>query len=113
MVLNKLAKRQVTEMDTALSQFSIGAAFFTCQSCENTMVPRKDEKQTKLLCLQNIRFFKSGHPISAPSSKLESADSIAVTIKMQKNNQKHNTVIHEWMGNATLCPVLQSAPIIN
>ena len=33
-VLDKLAKRQVTELDIVLSQLTIGAAFFACRSCE-------------------------------------------------------------------------------
>jgi hypothetical protein len=64
-------------------------------------------KRTKLLCLQNIRFFKDGHLLSALSDNLEFADSMAVTFKMQKNNQKHDTVIHSWTDDPILCPVLQ------
>jgi hypothetical protein len=38
---------------------------------------------------------------------LELADSIAVTFKMQKNNNKHDKVIHGWTGASNLCPVSQ------
>jgi hypothetical protein len=76
-------------MDIALEQLSIRAAFFACPSCVYLMVPRKDEKQTKLLCVRNIRVFK------------------AITFEMQKNEQKHKTVIHGWTNDATLYPVLQ------
>jgi hypothetical protein len=67
----------------------------------------------KLLCLRNIRFFKDGHFISAPSAELESADCIGVTFKMQENDQKTDTVIHGRTYNATLCPVLQLARVVN
>jgi hypothetical protein len=67
-MLDKLAKRQVTELDIALGKLTIGAAFFTCRSCEYLTVPKREERHTKLLCLQNIRFFKDGHLNLAPSA---------------------------------------------
>jgi hypothetical protein len=103
-VLNKLAKCQVTELDIALEQLTIGAAFFACHSCKYSTVPRREEKCTKLLCLQNIRFFRDGHLISVPSADLESADSVATTFEMQKNDMMYNTVIHGRMDNPVLCP---------
>ena len=38
-VLDELAKRQVSELDKAISQLTIGAAFFACCSCEYLKVP--------------------------------------------------------------------------
>jgi hypothetical protein len=94
-VLNELAKHQVTELDIALGQVTIKTAFFACHSCEYlNVVPKREERCTKLLCLQNIRFFKDGHLIPAPSANLESADSVAITFKMQKNDSKFDTVIN-------------------
>jgi hypothetical protein len=86
-VLNKLAKHQVAELDIALGQLTIGAAFFACCSCEYSTVPKREERCTKLLCLQNIRFFKDRHLILAPSANLESADSMAITFEMLKNEE--------------------------
>ena len=108
-VLEELAKRQVTELDIALSQLTIGAAFFACRSCEYSVVPKTEERRTKLLCLKNIRFFKKGHLISAPSADLEFADSVAVTFEMQKNDSKFDTVIHGRTDDPVLCPVLRWA----
>ncbi len=104
-VLDKLAKRQVTELDRAVAQLTINAAFFACRSCEYLKVPRREMKRTKLLCLRNIRFFKNGHLLLAPSNDLEFAYSVAVTFEMQKNEEKHETVIHGWTDNPVLCPV--------
>jgi hypothetical protein len=112
-VLEELAKRQVTELDIALSQLTIGAAFFACRSCEYSVVPKTEERRTKLLCLKNIRFFKKGHLISAPSADLEFADSVAVTFEMQKNDSKFDTVIHGRTDDPVLCPVLQWARLVN
>jgi hypothetical protein len=112
-VFDELAKRQVTELDRAIVQLTISTAFFACCSCEYLKVPRRDMKCTKLLCLRNIIFFKDRPLISALSDSLELANSIAVTFKRQKNDNKHDTVIHGWTYNANFCPVLQLACLVN
>jgi hypothetical protein len=112
-VFDELAKRQVTELDRANVQLTISAAFFACHSYKYLKVPWWDMKCTKLLCLRNIRFFKEGHLISAPSNSLELVNSVAVTFEMQKNVNKHDTVIHGWTDVANLCPVLQWACLVN
>jgi hypothetical protein len=113
-VLDELAKPQVTDLDKAIVQITIGTAFFACCSCKNLKVPRREIKRTKLLCLRNIRFFKDGQLILAPSYNLELADGMVVTFEMQNNNdQKHNTVIRRRTDDATLCPVLQWAHLVN
>jgi hypothetical protein len=81
----------MTELDITLAQLTIGAAFFACHSCKYSIVPKTEERWTKLLCLQNIRFFKDGHLILAPSIDLELADSVAITFEMQKNNSKYHS----------------------
>ena len=70
-------------------------------------------KCTKLLCLCNIRFFKDGHLLSTPSAILKFADSVAVTFEMQKNEQKHETIIHGRTDDSVLCPVKQWALLVN
>ena len=62
-------------------------------------------KRKKLLCLRNIRFLKNGNLLPAPSDNLEFADSIAVMLEMQKNEEKHDTVIHSGTDDSVLCPV--------
>jgi hypothetical protein len=70
-------------------------------------------KRTKLLCLRNIRFFRDRRLLSTPLDSLELADSVAVTFEMQKNEQKHETVIHGWTDDPILCPVKQWARLVN
>jgi hypothetical protein len=70
-------------------------------------------KRTKLLCLQNIGFFKDGQLLLAPLDNLEFTDSIAVTFKVQKNDQKHDTMIQGRTDDPILCPVLQWACLVN
>jgi hypothetical protein len=105
-VFDEIAKRQVTQLDRAIVQLTICAAFFACHPCEYLKVPWWDMKCTKLLCLRNIRFFKDGHLISVPADSLELANSVAVTFEVQKNDNKHGTVIHGQTDNPNLCPVL-------
>ena len=112
-VLDEVAKRSSTELEIALAQLSIGAAFFACRSCEYSKVPKGDERRTKLLCLRNVRLFRDRRLISTPFTDLESADSVAITFEMQKNDEKHNTVIHGRTDDPTLCPVLQWGRLVN
>jgi hypothetical protein len=99
---DKLSKRQVTDLDKAIAQLTMSPAFFACCSCKYLNVPRRELKRTKLLCLQNISFFKDRCLLVALSDNLEFAESVAVTFKMQKNNQKHDTVIRGWTDNPVL-----------
>jgi hypothetical protein len=70
-------------------------------------------KRTKLLCLQNIRFFMDRQLLLAPLDNLEFADNVAVTFEMQKMTRKHDTVIHGRTDDPILCPVLQWACLVN
>jgi hypothetical protein len=70
-------------------------------------------KRTKLLCLQNIRFFTDRQLLLAPLDNLEFADSVAMTFEMQRNDQKHDTVIHSRTDDPILRPVLQWAHLVN
>ena len=112
-VLKELAKRQVSELDRAVSQLTICAGFFAYRSCEYLKVPRREMKRTNLLCLRNIRLFKDGRLLSTPSDALEFADSVAVTFEMQKNEMKHETIIHGRTDDPVLCPVKQWARLVN
>ena len=38
-VLNELAKCQVTDHDRAITQLTVGAAFFACRTCKYSKVP--------------------------------------------------------------------------
>ena len=113
-VLNEFAKHQVTETNKTITQFTIGEAFFACRSCEySSKVPRREQKCAKLLCLRKICFFKVRHLMPTQSDDLESADSMAITFNMHKNNQKNETVIHGRREDSFWCPVLQWACLVS
>jgi hypothetical protein len=112
-VLDELAKHQITKTDKGITQLTICAAFFACRLCEYSKVPRSKEKCTKLLRLQNICFFKNRRQLQLQSNDLESADSMAITFKMQKNDEKFDTVTHGRTDDSVLCPVLQWACLVS
>ncbi len=47
-VLDELAKHQVTELDIALGQLTIGAAFFARRSYKYSAVPKREERRTNV-----------------------------------------------------------------
>ena len=88
-VIAELGKRQMTEMERAIAQLAMGAYFFACRSCEYLKVPQDEKRCTDILKMRNVRFFKHGIQLHAPSQLLESADSVSLMFEMQKN--KRNT----------------------
>jgi hypothetical protein len=46
-VLNKLSKRQATDLDKAIVQLTISAAFFACCSCKYLNVPKRKNEKNK------------------------------------------------------------------
>ncbi len=112
-VLDKLAKRQATKTDKGITQLTIGTAFFACRPL-NTPKSRKAKKNAQnCYDSKNICFFKSGHQLPLQSNNLELADSMATTFKMQKNDEKFDTVTHGRADDSVLCPVLQWARLVS
>lgn len=112
-VISELWKRQNTETEMALAQLTVGAYFFACRSCEYLKVPQDEKRRTDILKLRNIRFFKDGKQVHAPSPDLCMADSVSLTFEMQKNQEKHDTVTHGATGHEFLCPVKQWVAVVN
>ncbi len=102
-------------VDPKPTYFTAGycTAFFACRSCQYLKVSRREHKHTKLLCLRNIRYFKDGHLMPTQSDDSESADSLTITFKMQKNDQMNDTVIHCRTDDSVLCPILQWARLVS
>lgn len=112
-VISELWKRQNTETEKALAQLTVGAYFFACRSCEYLKVPNDEKRRTDILKLRNIRFFKDGKQVHAPSADLRLADSVSLTFEMQKNQEKFDTVTHGATDHEFLCPVKQWAAVVN
>ena len=112
-VISELWKRQNTESERALAQLTVAAYFFACRSCEYLKVPQDEKRRTDILKLRNIRFFKNGKQVHAPSPDLSTADSVSLTFETQKNQEKFDTVTHGTTGHEFLCPVKQWAAVAN
>ena len=63
---------------------AIGALFFGIQSCEYLGVQRAEEKQTKLLGIRNIQFFKDNVIMDKKLENIKNADYLAITMESKK-----------------------------
>jgi hypothetical protein len=100
-------------MEKAPYQLTVAAYFFACQSCEYLKVPQDQKCWTNILKLCNIRFFKDGKQVHAPSPDLHLPDSVSLMFEMQKNQKKFDTVTHSSTSHEFLCPVKQWAAVVN
>ena len=91
-VLRVLAELQVTELQRAIIQLSIGAYFFACRSCEYLLIPQAEKRRTDILRIRNIRFFSDGRELSHNDSCLEYADCVSITFEFQKKDERNDTV---------------------
>lgn len=73
-------------MDKTMSELFIGAFFFAMRSCKYLFIsgPRK----TKLLALQNIRFYQVKSLLLHNNNLLHLADTVSITFEVQKKNFK-------------------------
>ena len=111
-VISLIVKVNMTKTQKATTQLIIGVFFFACHSCECLQVQHPDKKQTKILTLANIAFFKDDVKIPhlQPAS-LGSAIRVTIFFISQKNGQKNKMITQLKMGEAILCPVIQWATI--
>jgi hypothetical protein len=90
-----------------MTQLIVGTFFFACRSCKYLQVPKPEEKQTKILTLENIGFYKDN--IKLPllqTSERATADRISITFVLQKNGRKNNTITQWRTNDKVLCPVI-------
>ncbi len=111
-VIAKIAKRNLTELQRAISQLTILAFFFAMHSCEYVKVPQQEKQCTEILCLQNLCFFKNCRLVEHNDPSLEYADCLNVTFEMQKKDEKNDMTTQMASGDITLCPVQAAAAIV-
>ena len=112
-VLRELAKNKSTVENIALAQLCIGAFFFAMRSCKylRTTIPQ-EKRQTKTLCIRNLRFFIKGRRLEYSAANLSLADTITVTFEFQKSDERHKSVTMFRSGDPELCPVRAWAAIV-
>ena len=98
----KIYEDKSSPLNEALGQLISGALFFACRSCEYSKVPDSEKRKTKILILNNIRFFKAFNEITI-TSLLHSADFVEITFVCQKSDVK-NEVIIQHRASGHFCP---------
>ena len=102
-ILREFYKLSISKVDKALCQLFIGAFFFAMRSCEYLKV--SGTRKTKLLKIENIRFFKGKRLIHHKDKGLHKADSISITFECQKRDTKNDVITHHCTPDDLLCPV--------
>jgi hypothetical protein len=87
-----------------MSELFTGAFFFAMRSYKYLKVSGK--RQTKIIELQNIRFFKGRREIDHTNTHLNKADSVSITFELQKRDTKSDTVTHHRSNDKKICPVI-------
>jgi hypothetical protein len=113
-VVSLIVQANTTKMQQATTQLIVGAFFFACRLCKNLQVPTPEEKQTKILMLENISFYKDKIELPhSETSELATANHVSITFISQKNGRKNNTIT-QWRANVkVLCPVIQWAALVH
>ena len=90
-------------LNETISQLISGALFFACRSCEYSKVPSSEKRKTKILTLDNIRFFKNFEEVTQ-NNLLHSADFVEITFVSQKTEVKNESII-QHRSSDDFCPV--------
>jgi hypothetical protein len=70
------------------------------------------KRWTKILTLQNIRFFSGHRELNLLNRNLHTAETVSITFEFQMKDTKNDTVTHYRSGHSTLCPVIVWAKIV-
>ena len=63
---------------------TVGALFFGMRSCEYLAVHKANEKQTRLLEIRNLQFFKNNKQMNKGIEVITLVDCTAITFESQK-----------------------------
>ena len=112
-ILRKLITRKTSVENIAVSQLATGAFFFAMRSCEYLQTNlAEDKRRTKILRVQDIRFFVKGRQIPHSNTNLALSDTVSITFEFQKSDERHETITMHRSGDSMLCPVRSWASII-
>ena len=107
----KLYFQHATPVDTCMGPLIILAFFFAMRSCEYLTI--NSEQRTKLLRIQDIRFFQERKDIAQNRATNHLADIICITFRDQKNGEKDEMITLSRTTDPIMCPVRQGACIVN
>lgn len=108
-----LAAIDITSLDYAIAELTMGAFFFAMRSCEYSKSGKEESKRTRILCLRNIRFFKNRVQIPHDSPLIHIADYVDITFEFQKNDLRNDSVgMYRSTSGAEYCAVSTWAKIV-
>ena len=118
-VWKAIAADDNTKQNEAIGQLIVGALFFAMRSCEFSTTSGAEQKRTKLLTVENIRFFDKNaagliqaisHSSTSPPP--QDANCVAITFENQKNGEKDATITQHRTPEGRICPVRTWAAIV-
>jgi hypothetical protein len=87
-VISELRKKTILELSIAVFELAGLGIFFACRSYEYLKVFAAELQWTKILSIQNIRFFKAGRLLAHDHNELKFADCVSITFERQKKDEK-------------------------
>ena len=105
-IIEKMNTLSLTPKHQFIGSLVTGAFFHAMRSCEysKTSTPEKD-KQTKILRLKNIRFYKNNRLLAHTDAHLIEADLVDITFEFQKTDKRFESVSMHRTTHPILCPV--------
>jgi hypothetical protein len=110
-LLREMTKLALSASDKAASELSRGAFFFAMRSCEYLKVTGT-ERRTKLLELQNLRFYRNRQEMPHDHPELHLADCVNITFYFQKNEERDTSITQHRTNDSLLCPVRDWSNIV-
>jgi hypothetical protein len=83
------------------------------QSCKYLKVTQAEKRQTDILRLCKLSFFRDRKLIKHNDHHLEFSDCISITFEMLKKDEKNDTVTQMSSGDVNMCPVRMGATIVH
>ena len=111
-VFKILYLNRITIKNKHIGLLATGALFYGMRSCEYLRVRNAHQKQTKLLKIENFKFFIKNRKLDNCKDNLIRADFLAITFVSQKNGEKFQSII-QHKSNRTLCPIKAWGELIN
>jgi hypothetical protein len=98
-----LLQASVTQFDIGVAHLCIGALFFAMRSCEYTKV--NGTRRTKTLTIADFQFYRNRRLVPHHDSELHLADTVSITFRYQKRDERDDTITQHRTLDHTLCPV--------
>ena len=111
-VFKLLYFNRISTKNKHIGLLATGALFYGMRSCEYLKVRNAHQKQTRLLRIENFKFFIKNRRLDNQKDNLMRADFLAITFVSQKNGEKFQSII-QHKSNRTLCPIKAWGELIN